>query len=203
MPEVSEASVEIGVQPTWAVAHLFPPQGFWTEIEYLALSTNRLVELSDGDLEVLPMPTELHQLISAFLYLRFNEFVANAGLGLVLFAPLKVRLWADKIREPDLVFMLAENAHRRGNKFWDGADLLLEIVSEDDPARDLVVKRVEYARAGIAEYWIVDPRHETITVLILNADEYEEHGVYRRGESATSVLLDGLKIDVNETFDRG
>ena len=51
--------------PTWEIAYLFPNQGTWTADEYLALDTNHLIEFSDGVLEVLPMPTEQHQLIVA------------------------------------------------------------------------------------------------------------------------------------------
>jgi Uma2 family endonuclease len=45
------------------------------------------------------------------------------------------------------------------DEYWEGADLVMEVVSshDEDRRRDLVVKREEYARAGIAEYWIVDP----------------------------------------------
>ena len=47
-------------------------------------------------------------------------FVAVRGAGTVLFAPLKVRLWPGKFREPDLVFLSAEHASRIGESFWEG-----------------------------------------------------------------------------------
>jgi hypothetical protein len=50
-------------EPAWAVAHLFPPQGAWTKNDFYALHGNRLIELVDGSLEVLPIPIWLHQLI--------------------------------------------------------------------------------------------------------------------------------------------
>ena len=78
---------------------------------------------------------------------------------------------------------------------------MAEIVSPDRPERDLVDKRADYAEAGIPEYWIVDPRHDTITVLTLAAGAYVEHGVYARGDTATSPRLDGLAVDVASTFD--
>src|SRR5438128_11621132 len=55
-------------EPTWEIAYLFPTQGTWCEEEYLALNGNHLVELSQGRLEVLPMPTMSHQLLVLHLY---------------------------------------------------------------------------------------------------------------------------------------
>jgi Uma2 family endonuclease len=120
----------------------------------------------------------------------------------VLFAPLRIRLWSRKFREPDLVFMLAEHAARRGNHFWKGADLVMEVVSEDDPDRDVKLKRREYARAGIREYWIVDPRDRTIRVFSLGAaaKSYRLVGNWGSGERAESRLLPELMIDVDQVF---
>jgi Uma2 family endonuclease len=87
------------------------------------------------------------------------------------------------------------------DRFWLGADLTVEIASPDEPKRDLVDKRRDYAEAGIPEYWIVDPRNETVTVLALRGAGYVEHGVFNRGAQADSVLLDGLKVDVSAVFD--
>src|SRR6516225_4851976 len=95
-------------EPAWEVAYLYPYQGEWTEAEYLALDTNRLVELSDGCLEVLPMPLISHQLIIKFLLYALDAFVIARAAGVVLFAPLPVRLWAGKFREPDIVFLRPE-----------------------------------------------------------------------------------------------
>ena len=47
----------------------------------------------------------------------------------------------------------------------------------------------------------VDPRVETVTVLELAGSDYVEHGVFRRGDTATSVLLDGVSVDVTALFD--
>jgi Uma2 family endonuclease len=188
--------------PTWEVAYLFPSQGSWSVADYLALDTNHLVELSEGRLEVLPMPTEQHQLLVAFLYDALKAFVAAAGLGKVLFAPMRVQLWEGKFREPDLMFLSEEHAAKRGDNYWRGADLVVEVVSEDDPDRDWVEKRREYAQAGIAEYWIVDPRDATVTILPLkaNATAYSEGVTHRRGDTASSCLLAGFSISVTELF---
>jgi Uma2 family endonuclease len=90
---------------------------------------------------------------------------------------------------------------RRQNRFWLGADLVVEVVSPDKPERDLIDKRGAYAEAQIPEYWIVNPQSETITVLCLEGSAYVEHGVFGRSTSATSVVLEGLSIVVDEVFD--
>lgn len=191
-------------EPTWEVALLFPPHGEWSEQEYLALSTNRLVELSDGRLEVLPMPTSFHQRIVEFLYACLNAFVLAKARGEVLFAPLPVHLWSGKYREPDLVYVRPGRIPSP-NTQPEGADLVMEVVGggSEDRKRDLVTKRQEYAKASIAEYWIVDPQEHHIFVLTLEGQSYREHGIFGPGTQATSVLLPGFAVDVAATFAAG
>jgi Uma2 family endonuclease len=86
-----------------------------------------------------------------------------------------------------------------------GADLAVEVVSpgEENRERDIETKRTEYARAGIQEYWIVDPATDTISVLVLERGNYVEQGVYRAGAKAPSILLPGFEVDVSEVFLEG
>jgi len=187
-------------EPTWDIAQLYPTQGTWTVEQYLNLNTNHLVEFSDGVLEFLPMPTEFHQCLMLFLYNALSTFVRSRGLGMVLAAPMKVRINIRKYREPDVLLMLAANAQRRLNKFWEGADLVMEVVSPDDPSRDFEDKREHYALAGIPEYWIIDPERREIIVLTLKGKRYIERGAYGMGRRATSGLLKGFGVDVSKLF---
>ena len=198
--------------PPWAVALLFPPQGQWTEDEYLALEqrSRRLVELSDGQIEVLPMPSPMHQRIAGYLYRLLQSCVAALGghtvlgVGEVFFAPLPIRLWAGKYRDPDVVF-LKPGRIPDPRRQPEGADLAVEVVSEEveDRQRDLITKRREYVQAGIAEYWIVDPKAETILVLVLDGAAYRVHGEFPRGTTATSVLLPTFAVEVTAMCDAG
>ena len=71
---------------------ILPPQGRWSEDEYLVLTDhrNRLVEFTDGFLEILPMPTDKHQSVLKFLFLGFCGFADPRG-GKVHFAPLRCK----------------------------------------------------------------------------------------------------------------
>ncbi len=193
-----------GAEPAWDVALLFPYQGEWSVGDYLSLTdgTNQLVEFADGKVEVLEMPTTAHQRILIFLFKLLSQFVENGDLGEVMIAALRVRLGTRKFREPDIVFVRRENQAYVQERFWTGADLVVEIVSEDAEGRerDYVTKRAEYAAAGIPEYWIVDPAEKRIVVLTLVGPEYVSAGDFRAGDQAASTLLVGFSVDVSEAF---
>lgn len=193
--------------PAWDIALLYPQQGQWSDEDYLSATetTNRLVELSAGVVEVLPMPKMSHQRIIRYLYGLMFSFVSLHKLGEVLFAPLRVRLWEGVFREPDLMFMLAKHSDRMGEDYWDRADLVMEVVSgsAEDRHRDLVTKRREYAKAGIDEYWIVDPKEKLITVLKRKGKSYVVHQTARPGQRAGSALLHRFEVDATEVFAAG
>ena len=179
-------------------------QGTWTVEQYLRLTdhASRLLEFTDGELELLPMPTDKHQVIIAFLYRLLFPYMDRVG-RVILFAALRLQIREGKFREPDLMLLLDANDPRRQNAYWLGADMVIEIVSADDPQRDTIVKRADYAEGRIPEYWIVNPTDESVTVLSL-ADEGEEYTgerVFRRGEAATSTLLPDLSVQVSAIFD--
>ena len=181
---------------------LLPRQGAWTDDAYLWLTdhSRRLVEFTDGRVEELPMTTSTHQAILAFLHVLFRAYLRPRG-GVVMFSVLRMRIREGKFREPDLLLLRDSSDPRYQDRYWLGADLVVEVVSPDDPQRDLVEKRADYAEGGIPEYWIVDPRDETITVLALRGDAYVEHGVFSRGDTATSPSLEGFTADVSAVFD--
>ena len=170
---------------------------------FLTRSTNRLVEFTDGRIEVLKTPTLEHQQIVFFLVAMLRSFAAAGNLGLAIMAPLRVKLRDGKFREPDVLFMLQRNITRAANEFWDGADLVMEVVSEDNPRRDLEIKRGDYAEAGIPEYWIVDPKSKSVTVLKLEGKQYVTHAEAVGGGVVESALLMGFNVDVASVFAAG
>ena len=198
------ADYSLGSTQPWkdVLVELLPTQGNWSDEQYLTLTdgARRLVEFTDGVLEILPMPTDKHQSIVKFLLYAFDRFVAPLG-GKVLFSPLRLRIRPGKFREPDLIVLRSANDPRRQDRYWTGADLVVEVVSSDRIERDTVEKRADYAEARVNEYWIVNPANETLTVLTLAGDDYAEAGVFRRGDSATSTLLPGFAVTAAAIFD--
>ncbi len=184
------------------IATIFSNQGAWSEQEYLALDTNRRVEFDSGFVELHDPPTDQHQGIIVYFIVTLSVHARQIG-GVVRPSGMRLRLWEQKYREPDIVLLCDRDSSLRQENFWDGADLAVEIVSQgrEDRERDLVTKRTEYARAGIQEYWIVDPEQETVTVLSLTGDVYSKGNLFGRGDVVTSPLLPELTLPVAEILD--
>lgn len=194
-PAVTE--LELAIE----VARLFPPQGQWTEDDYFALpDTNRFVELSEGRLIVPPHPTDSHQFTAGELYIILHEFVNKHALGTVRIAALPVRLWPGKIREPDILYVSHKHADRIGEQYYGPPDLAVEITSPSTRLTDRRDKFIEYAQAGMQEYWLIDPEDETVEVFVLQEGAYKLLGKWGPGEVAKSALLAGFEVAVDKIF---
>ena len=201
-------------EPTWEAAEfLHPRQGEWTEEEYLGAAGDclGLVEFVDGRLEFLEMTDLPHALLVDWLMDRLKEHGRATGSGRPLTAPLSVRLWTGRNREPDVMYF-PPDIGQAGRRYPTAEDVLLavEVVSPSPESirRDRRTKRTEYAAAGIPEYWVVDatdPADPFVLVLTLpdGADEYAEHGTFRPGEAGDSVRLPGFSVDIAALFAAG
>ena len=185
---------------TYAIAELFPREGEWAEEDYLALETNRVIELADGKLEVAEMPNDLHQLILGRLFAAIYAFVMQHRLGQVRFSALPIRLWAGRFREPDLVFMSAAHADRITEKYWGMPDLVAEVISPGNPDHDRVRKKGEYARAGIPEYWVVDPKGRTIEIYLLRVKQYRLDRTLGIGDTLITAQWPGFELELAGLF---
>lgn len=188
-----------------ALARSTVEQGEWTEQAYWALpETRQQVELSDGRLYVTPAPDTAHAFVASRLHAWLHIYVDDTPglLGQALTAPVAVRLRSGRIRQPDVLFLPAEGGQVT-RRHLVGPSWVAEIVSPNYRRMDEVKKRAEYAEAGIAEYWLVDPERERITVLVLDAgaDRYREAQVAGPGEAARSLELTGFAVDVDALFD--
>ena len=206
---MSDASIHLPSkegEPTWEAAYLLPTQGQWTEKDFFKFHTNRMAELVDGSLEILPMPTWLHQLIVDFLVQSIKAHLSQSGGGgVVLFAPLPAKLFPGTIREPDVLFVSPKNIPTDPKGYPKQLDLVMEVVSEGAEAheRDYEAKRIDYAKAGIAEYWIVDPEQRLITVLVLEGNSYATFGEYQGGEIARGRYWREFSISVDQVLSLG
>jgi Uma2 family endonuclease len=130
------------------------------------------------------------------------DFLKLQPLGELLTAPVGVRLPHQPVPlQPDIVFVCAERLEIIGEASIEGApDLLVEILSPSNWLYDRREKMQAYQEAGMAEYWIVDPRALTIEVYVLEQGIYVLMGQYRMGEAARSQVLPGFEVSVEAIF---
>lgn len=184
-------------QPAVEILQLFPLQGEWKELDYFNLpETNHLVELSEGRLIIKDMPTDEHQKAILRLTRAIDTYIEENQLGEMRFSPMPVKLWEGKIREPDIIFMSKEHKDRISNKHWGIPDLAIEVISPNNEDDDRVEKYAEYAKAGITEYWIVDPVNITIEIYLLKRGKYSLKEKKQAGESVSSNVIRGFEFEV-------
>ena len=177
-------------------------QGFWTQAQYLKLTnqSNRLLEFTDGRIEALPMPTQEHQAISRFLFLALYFFAQGIG-GNVFYAPCVSAFETASFVSRICCSWTDAGDPRCRNDYWIGADLVVEVVSPDNPDRDLIDKRKDYAEAGIPEYWIANPHRRHLHRARSIGRRIQGTRGVRPGEQAGSPSLPGFSVDVREMFD--
>jgi Uma2 family endonuclease len=174
----------------------------WTEEGYLALSgLNRLIELSEGRLTVHDMPTPEHQRIVRQISLLLEDWVQEHN-GEVLFAPMPIRLWPGKFREPDVMIFRGDHRHRIGEQFGGVPDLVVEVLSPTTQHLDRGIKFAEYAMAGVGEYWLVDPETQTIEVFALRDDHFILTGQFGLGQTAQSAQFPSCRMPIDRVFRR-
>ncbi len=158
-----------------------------------------IVEWKDGEIIEYMPPTDRHQDVTGSLFNLIGDFVRLQELGVVRVAPFEVKLWPDgPAREPDILFISRDRLSQlTPQRFEGGPDLVIEIVSSSSARADRVEKFIEYERAGVREYWVIDPRQgkEQAEFYQLDANgrfetiALDENGVYQ------SVALPGLTLD--------
>lgn len=184
------------------------PMGKYTYEDYAAMPDDERWELIDGVLyRMAPSPNTKHQR-------ALRRWVAAFELGLsqidqpgeLFFAPTDLIL-ADGITvQPDMFFVTNDRGHIITLRGCEGSpDLVVEILSPSNPARDLETKRELYARHGIPEYFILDTETETALALSEPTSEngvgtYTTEVLYQPGETLTTAGVPGLAIAVATIF---
>ena len=124
----------------------------------LAQGEDSRCEFAGGSPIEMSPPSSDHVRKGDFLTALVRAYAEAKGLGEVYGDGLAQRLEPGIVRVPDLSYFRPENAHRVGPTYSEGAaDLIVEIVFPESRVRDRRDKFFEYAKAGVEEYWIVDP----------------------------------------------
>jgi Uma2 family endonuclease len=158
-------------------------------------------EIINGELGVIPAPLARHQRVLLRLTRLLDRFLEEHGGGELFIAPLDVVLGPNDIVEPDLLIIATEQGRVPGtrNAFEGPPILVIEITAPSTQRTDFVSKMALYARAGVPEYWTVDPDRRELTIHVLTNGIYTQADPDTAGWSASTVLP-GLRISPSEVF---
>ena len=143
--------------------------------DYYALPDDQRMELIDGELYAMAAPQWLHQRILGELFAQFRECIdRHANNCSVIFAPFDVRLDRDNYTmvQPDLLVICGKISELTAIRLEGPPDLAVEILSQSTRSKDMILKLYKYKNAGVREYWIVDPKYKTVTVHLLQDEDY-------------------------------
>ena len=160
-----------------------------------------IYELIDGEIVKKSAPSPKHQKASGKLFRVLSAFVEQKQLGEVLYAPLDVFLGEYNSLQPDLLFVAKAREEIITDNGVEGApDLIIEILSPSTMKNDRGDKMKIYRQHQVREYWIVDPKNQSIEVYQLQNNEYDLASFAVEEGEITSQVLEGFSLNVKGLF---
>ncbi len=167
----------------------------YTYADYLTWPENERWEIIDGVPYVKAAPTWQHQALSAALLSQFYNFLSGKSCQ-VFAAPFDLRLPEGSEKDEDTIFVVqpdivvvCDKSGLKGTGYYGTPTLVIEISSPSTTKNDKIWKFNKYEKAGVKEYWIVEPEGKIISVFTL-----QENNRYGRPESYTET--DKVKVTV-------
>ena len=179
----------------------------YTFADVLAWEENERAEIINGEVFLMAPPATAHQLISGELFAQLHSYLEDKKC-LVIQAPFAVRLFekdgddpedVDTMVEPD-ISVVCDKSKLDKHGYKGAPDLIIEILSPSTRRHDRLTKYNLYQRAGVREYWIVNPEDQTVQVYTLENGIFVPSEVYGAEEIAKVNVLDGCFIELSKVF---
>jgi len=174
----------------------------FTYSDYLLWDDDVRRELIDGVIYLMAAPNLQHQEILGNLYVQFRAFLKGKSCK-VFMAPIDVRLNADTLDntvvQPDIMIVCDHNKLDKAG-IIGAPDMVIEILSPSTSKYDRTTKFNAYLKAGIREYWIIDPEARSLAVNILTDNNYITHA-YTGNEIVPVHVLEGCTVNLPEVFE--
>ena len=173
----------------------------YTYADYCNWDDDEKWELIDGVPYAMAAPSFSHQSASRDIAFQIHQFLRGKKCK-VLYAPLDVRLNADTLDntvvQPDILVVCDESKIDKAG-LVGVPDMAVEILSPSSSSHDMIRKYNLYMRAGVREYWIVDPELQTVVTNILEDGRYIRKD-YEKPEVVPISVLEGCTVDLAEVF---
>ncbi|MDD6175556.1 MAG: Uma2 family endonuclease [Firmicutes bacterium] len=182
----------------------------YTFEDYLAWEENDRTELIDGEaITMQAAPSRIHQEVSGAIYAQIHNYLEGKRCR-VYAAPFAVRVLddadtpdnaSDTVVEPD-ISIVCDSSKLDEHGCKGAPDMIAEILSPSTARTDRLVKLNLYQRAGVREYWIVDPAEKSIQVFLLDGGHYRASEYYTGSDIAKVNVLQGCFVELERVFDQ-
>lgn len=177
-------------------------QGEYTIDDYYSLTEEHRVELIDGIIYDMSSPSSIHQIILSRVWNQFDKYISsNKGSCIAMLAPMDVQLDCDDktIVQPD-IFIICDREKLKRNVIYGAPDLVVEILSPSTQNTDIKIKTAKYRKAGVKEYWIINPNTKQICVHIFSPNNNTT--LYSFDDNVPVGIWDGeCVVDFKEIYD--
>ncbi len=179
-----------------------PQQGDWTYEAYAALTADgECYEIVQGVLVMSPSPRFKHQRFVSMLTMYLCQAVTLNHLGEVVSGPFDVILSPQNVFQPDVLVVLNKHLDRLQEEGVMGApDLVVEVISPSSKLYDRVNKHMAYEQAGVPEYWLADPRKQSIELFVLKDGRYRSLGTFEGEQVLPSHVVPQITTSVASFF---
>lgn len=184
-----------------------PQECLYTYADLLEWEGDTRYELYSGQPRAMSSPSDVHQDISMALSAQLYNYLKGKRCKPYA-APFDVRLFAEKgespedtdtVVQPDLMVVCdPDKVDRHGVR--GAPDIIIEILSESTRKLDRLIKFNLYQRAGVKEYWIVDPANRTVAVYTLEEGAYHGAEAYSSDAVVPVGVLEDCQIDLSAVF---
>lgn len=179
----------------------------YTYADYLTWPEDERWEIIDGVPYMQAAPSWQHQTISVELTRQFANFLQEKPCR-VFTAPFDLRLPEENesddettnVLQPDIV-VICDNKGLKGTGFYGIPELIIEISSPSTSRKDKVLKFNKYEKAGVKEYWIVEPEGKFISVFTLQENKrYGRPETYTEKDKVKVSVFPDITIDLAPVF---
>ena len=154
-------------------------------------------ELHDGKIVFMPSPIPSHQDAAGYIYRKMADHAESNHSGRVFIAPLDTKFDDINTLQPDVLFIAAERRDIIGAKKIDGApDLVVEVLSGSNTAKEMSYKKYVYESYGVQEYWVVNLIKRTLTQLINHDGEFIPADIWTERDTCEAKVLPGFRLEV-------
>ena len=180
----------------------------YTYADYLQFTMDEMVEIIKGKIfRMSPAPSSFHQSISRNICGLFYNFFHRkqcqffvAPFDVILPVKGKDFMQSDRVVQPDIV-VICDPSKIKEKGCFGAPDIIIEILSPHTTKKDVQDKFDLYEESGVKEYWIVEPKNQTVEVFVLENEKYRRIQTYVSDDVIPCITLTGLELDLKEVFD--